>query len=100
MLPLVAFLPGAQAELEEAVLWYAEREPGLESEFIRSVDASLQAIRRQPELFPVAHKNIRRALIRRFPYSIFYFQDNETLIILSIFHSSREPKKWNRTKLG
>jgi len=95
MLPVI-YRSAAEFELREAYHWYEEREPGLGTEFMRSIDASIQLIRRHPEIFPVAHRNIRQALVRRFPYSIFYFPADETIIVLSVFHASRQPKRWNR----
>jgi plasmid stabilization system protein ParE len=95
MLPVI-YRPAAEFELQEAHNWYEEREPGLGSEFMRCVDSCIQLIRRHPEIFPVAHRNIRQAVVRRFPYSIFYFPANETIIVVSVFHASRQPKRWER----
>jgi len=96
MLPIVAFRAGAEAELREAYSWYEDREPGLGSEFIRSLDACLQMIRRHPQMFPAVHGDIRKAVVRRFPYSIFYLAENESIVVLSVFHASRKPKRWMR----
>jgi plasmid stabilization system protein ParE len=63
---------------------------------MRCVDACTQLIRRHPEIFPVAHKNIRQGVVRRFPFSIFYIPTKEKIIVLSVFHSSRNPKRWMR----
>ena len=95
MLPII-FRPGAQAEMREAYAWYEEREPGLGSDFMRCVDACVQLIRRHPEIFPVTHKNIHQGVVRRFPFSIFYIPTKEKIIVLSVFHSSRDPKRWTR----
>jgi toxin ParE1/3/4 len=95
MLPII-FRPGAQAEMREAYAWYEEREPGLGSDFMRCIDACLQLIRRHPEIFPATHKNIRQGVVRRFPCSIFYISAKEKIVVLSIFHSLREPKRWQR----
>ena len=92
----VIYRTAAEIELKEAYQWYEEREPGLGREFIRCVEASIQLIRRHPEIFPVTHKNIRQAVIRRFPYSIFYFSTNNTITVLSVFHASRQPRLWTR----
>jgi plasmid stabilization system protein ParE len=92
----VIYRPASEFELQEAYNWYEERESGLGREFMRCVDAGIQLIRRHPEIFPIAHKNIRQAVIRRFPYSIFYVRAGEAIIILSVFHASRQPKRWDR----
>ncbi len=53
-------------------------------------------IKENPKIFPIIHKKIRRALIHRFPYGIFYFTGNDLIIVSAIFHAKREPQKWER----
>jgi plasmid stabilization system protein ParE len=90
--------PGAVAEMQEAYRWYEECQPGLGSDFTRCVEACLELIRRHPEIFPAVHRDIRQGLIRRFPYSIYYLPTKDSIIVLSIFHVSREPTKWRRNE--
>jgi hypothetical protein len=52
------------------------------------VDACLAAIERNPTAYAVVHKQVRRALLRRFPYGIFYLVEGETIIALACFHGS------------
>ena len=90
------FRPAAEAELKEAYSWYEEREAGLGTEFLRCVENGIQLIQRHPEIYPVVHKGIRQAVIRRFPYSVFYLTSNETIVVLAIFHASRNPVVWKQ----
>lgn len=60
------------------------------------VDATIEAILRTPEMYAVIYENYRRALVRRFPYAVFYELENETVTVYCVFHSSREPEKWRR----
>jgi len=68
--------PEAQAELRSAALWYDERRPGLDHEFIAEVSATLDRIGGAPESYPTwprtraAGPLIRKATIQRFPYVI------------------------------
>ena len=48
---------------------------------------NVRLFRRHPEIFPVAHKDIRQAVVRRFPYSIFYLPTKQKIIVLSVFHA-------------
>src|SRR4030043_1795322 len=64
--------PEAQQDVDEAYSWYEDRRTGLGEEFLGCVDACIQAICRMPELYPKVHEEYRRALVRRFPYAIFY----------------------------
>jgi len=49
-----------------------------------------------PEMHPIIHKNYRRALVRRFPYAVFYEYANDLVTVYSIFHTSRDPQKWQQ----
>jgi plasmid stabilization system protein ParE len=87
-------LPEAEQDASEAYTWYEQQESGLGEEFLRCVDACIRAIRRNPEIYRVVHDSYRRAVLRRFPYVVFYeFVDN-IIIVYSVFHCSQDPKKW------
>ena len=58
----VIFREEAEADMAEAALWYERRSLGLGAEFVRSVDACLALISRQPTLFPIVHRQARMAL--------------------------------------
>lgn len=99
MLEKVIFTPEAADDVAEAYAWYEEREPGLGEDFLRCVEACLLLVLRNPRLFPCALDDFRRALIRRFPFEIFYEPTPEGLVIYSVFHCSQDPGKWRR-RLG
>jgi plasmid stabilization system protein ParE len=99
ILEKVIFTPGATDDVAEAYAWYEEREPGLGEDFLRCVEACLMLVLRNPRLFPCALDDFRRALIRRFPFEIFYELTPEGLVVYSVFHCSQDPGKWRR-RLG
>lgn len=86
--------PEAELDITEAYVWYETRRVGLGEEFLSSVDACMERIRRQPVACPVAYERYRRALIRRFPYAIFFEFDVMTVTVYAVFHTSRDPEKW------
>lgn len=86
--------PEAESEMTEAFEWYEARVPELGSSFLLCLDAVFNSILRTPGQFPYIHKNVRRALIRRFPYEVFFLEEIERVIILSVFHAKRNPKHW------
>jgi plasmid stabilization system protein ParE len=86
--------PEAVAEVADAFDWLEERVPGLGSDFLLCLDATLNSILRQPRQYPRVHRVIRRALIRRFPYEVFVVDDTENIVVLSVFHAKRNPKRW------
>lgn len=84
----------AEADIERAFHWYEEQSPGLGAEFVRSIDAALAAIQRHPELFPDVHQGIRRALLRRFPYALFYVVEPQRIQVLACMHHRQHPRRW------
>jgi plasmid stabilization system protein ParE len=86
--------PEAEAEMAEAFDWYEDRVPGLGSEFLLCVDAVFSAILRSPQQYPRVNRVARRVLVRRFPYEIFFVEDDERVAVLSVFHAKRNPKRW------
>jgi plasmid stabilization system protein ParE len=88
--------PEAELDIAEAYLWYEGRRAGLGEEFLSSVEACLESIRRRPEMYPVVHEGCRRSLIRRFPYAVFYELSEATVTIYAAFHTSRNPDKWRQ----
>jgi plasmid stabilization system protein ParE len=68
----VIFTPRARAELIDAQDWYENEVPGLGQRFRMAVDAVVQRMGATPQQFPVIYKNVRRALLRRFPYALMF----------------------------
>ena len=86
--------PVAERDLAEAYGWYEAQVPGLGSDFLLSIDAALSSIQRTPEMYPIVHKNVRRCLVRRFPYGVFYVVEEGRIVVLGILHARRDPKTW------
>jgi plasmid stabilization system protein ParE len=84
----------AEAEIDEAAGWYEARSAGLGLEFLRAVDAVLSAIRRSPDQFPVVHREARRAVLRRFPYSVLFSATETEVTVHAAFHFRRDPTDW------
>jgi len=57
-----------------------------------SVEATLSRIRRNPKQFPIVDGNTRRALLKRFPYGVFYEIEESTIILTAVFHAKRNPR--------
>ena len=84
----------AEVDMAEAALWYERRSLGLGAEFVRSVDACLALVSRQPTLFPVIHREARLALPRRFPYLIIYRVFPDFISVIAVIHGKRHPRRW------
>ena len=86
--------PAAEGDIGEAFRWYEDQRPGLGADFLLAVEASLAAIEREPELYAPVHQQARRVLLRRFPYSLFYIVQLQTIDIIGCFHMKRHPQRW------
>lgn len=88
--------PEAEREIQEAFDWYEERNEGLGLEFLRAADACLSTVQRNPAACPIVHEQVRRALLRKFPYALFYVVQEDTIVVLACFHAKRSPADWQR----
>ncbi len=89
----------AQLEYEEAALWYIENSIQAGKNFEIEVNEKLQEICLNPRLYRNTKKHFREALLKKYPFSIIYFIDeqNHVIVITSVFHNSRNPrKKYNK----
>ena len=94
MIKEVQFRKAALAEVRESYHWYETQRQGLGEEFILCLEEAIERISRNPESYPFVHKNIRRIIVRRFPYGVFYFTEQNKMVIIAVFHAKRNPKKW------
>lgn len=58
------------------------------------VQATIELVRRNPERFPRVDGEVRRALVRRLPDAVLYLADPESVAIIAVFHTSRDPVGW------
>ncbi len=87
--------PAARREFDEACDWYKDEASDLRDRFVGAVENAISAVTQRPLAFPVVYgTRARRAVVETFPYSIFFIKDGFKVIILSIFHDSRNPIIW------
>lgn len=86
--------PEAESELADAVDWYESRGKGLGAEFLRAVEAAFANVLRNPLAYQAIEESVRRAPVRRFPYSVLYTVSDGEIVVLACFHGRRDPKSW------
>jgi len=84
--------PNAEAQVTEAYIWYEEKLQGLGDEFLLSIDACINAIQRNPDIYQKKYKEIRMGIAERFPFGVYYLVNLDEIIVLSILHFSRKVK--------
>jgi plasmid stabilization system protein ParE len=84
----------AQAEFLEAFDYYEDQQPGLGVDFAGRVQQVFDRIAANPQLHAVVFADIRKAVVGRFPYSVFYRAEPTRVVVLAVFHSRRDPSVW------
>jgi plasmid stabilization system protein ParE len=93
---LIDFRLEAQAEFDEAFDWYEEQQPGLGVNFVNIVTNILEQISFMPQSCTIVFKDVRRAVVPKFPYSILYKIEANNIVVIAVFHSKRNPKIWQQ----
>jgi len=91
--PLVSE-PRADRDIEAAFDWYEHERSGLGLEFLHELRATYGRIAAGPLKYQNLRNGIRRALLRRFPYAIYFALEAEVVVILTVLHASEDPAKW------
>ena len=94
MTPRLVFRPEAEAELLDARAWYERERVGLGAIFAGPVETTVTAIPQRPLAYPRVKGHIRRALVRRFPYAVYFRPIDDEIIILAVMHGRRNPRHW------
>ena len=94
--------PAAVAEAEAAATWYDGQIRGLGDEFLAEVTRALEKIADSPTRWArvAATSRVRRALLARFPYAVFYEVTADRTYVIAIAHASRRPRYWKRRTGG
>jgi len=80
----VEFLSGADAELQEVFNRFEDYRDGFGVEFLTVVEAYLARIAAFPEIAPIYLEGVRRQVMRRFPYGIFYQVHATRILVVAV----------------
>jgi plasmid stabilization system protein ParE len=86
----------AENDIQSAFEWYESQSPGLGEQFLAAVRDKLAAVREFPESSPMVYRDVRRAVVSRFPYLIFYVVRPKQVAVLAVLHHARNPAAWPR----
>jgi len=90
-------LLAAKEDLQRAAKWYNHAQPGLGKELIARILVRLSELQTNPFACQIRYSEVHTALVEQFPYMIHYWvdQQNETIVVISILHTSQDPRMWN-----
>jgi toxin ParE1/3/4 len=84
----------AKRDLRQAAKWYEKRLSGLGREFVSEVEAVIERIEENPLLYQPIHSDVRRGVVHRFPYGVYYRIDQHDIIVFAIVHLNRDVSAW------
>lgn len=92
----VRLRPEAEQDLLGAAFWYEEQRPGLGLQSLDEALTIFSGIAEAPSMYPNIHRDTRRALMRRFPFGVYYKVENAAIVVVAVMHGSRDPRRWKK----
>ncbi len=90
----IRFTSAARRELAEAVEYYERTQSGLGNRFLRAVEACAERIERYPHMWAKVSPRLRRCLVHRFPFALFYRSGDDEILIVAVADLRRDPTRW------
>jgi plasmid stabilization system protein ParE len=86
----------AEHDIAEAKAWYDKRGRGLGDQFVLCVEEALERIRRIPGGASEVYPGVRRVMVRRFPFGVFYCIEDDQIGVIAVYDSRRDPRGWQQ----
>ncbi len=90
----IRLLTEAKNEFADAADWYDRQRPGLGMDFLTRVRGVLDRLADDPQRHAAVYGDVRKATVPRFPYIVLYRQEAGEIIVISVFHTARDPTGW------
>ena len=87
--------PKAEAQAASARDWYDDQLPGLGDDFIDRLDEAIPKAHANPLHYQKVLHEIRRVLLRRFPFAVFFVAEPQRVVVLAVLHQTDNPSQWN-----
>ncbi|NOS78471.1 MAG: type II toxin-antitoxin system RelE/ParE family toxin [Nitrospira sp.] len=86
--------PQSELDIQAAAVWYEDQRPGLGGKFLDELDHVFHRIVENPRQFPRLEETVHRALLRHFPYGVYFLIGDERVDVLAVLHLHRHPEMW------
>ena len=90
--------PGADLDVEATFQWYENELPGLGLEFLDELRSVYDRIVQGPLKYQDLRSGIRRTLLRRFPYAVYFAFEADVIVVLAVLHAHRDPAEWQKRR--
>jgi plasmid stabilization system protein ParE len=88
--------PEAEQDLTDGRDWYERQKDGLGIEFVLAVGAVFERLQANPRMHQIVRKDVRRAVVKRFPYVVFYRALADRTEVIAVHDARRDPKRWQK----
>ena len=72
--------------------------PGLGDDFISAVDEALERARANPSAYRVMLLDMRRVLVKRFPYAIYFVEEDDSILVIALFHGHQDTERLSQRR--
>jgi len=96
---MFTFHPEAEIEFLHAIEYYEECEKELGYDFAIEVYTTIERAVLHPKAWPFIEDEIRRVLVKRFPYGVLYSEESEEIFIIAVMHLHRDSDYWKNRLL-
>lgn len=86
----------AETDFNNSWQYYFDENPKIADSFFKNINQSLAVIKRNPYSFPIVYRNVRKYVVNKFPFVIYYITEDSSVIVVAMFHTSRNPEIWNK----
>ena len=91
----IQFHPDVAKEIKYSYQWYQNQADGLGQDYLSELESSFQTIRELPNTWPKFEMGFRRFLLSKFPFSVIYKFNENTIFVVAVMHNSRKPGYWS-----
>jgi plasmid stabilization system protein ParE len=92
-------LPFAEQDIKDSVSYFKGLENDKEKDFVNILNTSFQEILKNPETYPIAKYDIRKFVLTKYSFCVYYVERVDSLFIIAVFHDKRNPKDWQKRRL-
>ncbi|MFZ4700119.1 MAG: type II toxin-antitoxin system RelE/ParE family toxin [Candidatus Methylumidiphilus sp.] len=90
----IRLLPEAKAEFDAAADWYEQQRRGLGLDFVTRIREVFKRLAVNPKLYAMVYRDVRQAIVTRFPYVVLYREVQGEILVISVFHTAQNPTLW------
>ena len=85
----------AEIDFDKSYEYYYEDNPKIADALFKIINIGFENIKQNPYSYPIAYKDVRKYVVKRFPFVIYYRTIDSLIQVIAIFHTSRNPEIWN-----